>query len=44
MLFREYYGLICASIGPEVKAFAGADVPEDISTLEAASVVGMGDL
>jgi len=28
MLFSEYYRLICASIGPEVKTFAGVDVPE----------------
>lgn len=27
MLFREYYQLICASIGPEVKTFANLDVP-----------------
>ncbi|MGO9436372.1 MAG: FRG domain-containing protein [Terracidiphilus sp.] len=27
MLFREYYQLICASMGPEVKTFAGIDVP-----------------
>jgi hypothetical protein len=27
MLFREYYQLICASMGPEVKTFAGVDVP-----------------
>jgi hypothetical protein len=27
MLFREYYDLICAGIGPEVKTFAGVDVP-----------------
>jgi hypothetical protein len=27
MLFREYYMLICASMGPEVKTFAGVDVP-----------------
>src|SRR5258708_4117141 len=27
MLFREYYRLICASMGPEVKTFAGIDVP-----------------
>ncbi len=28
MLFREYYMLICGSLGPEVKTFAGVDVPE----------------
>jgi hypothetical protein len=28
MLFREYYELICASMRPEVKTFAGVDVPE----------------
>lgn len=28
MLFSEYYRLICASIGPEVKTFAHVDVPE----------------
>jgi hypothetical protein len=28
MLFRDYYGLICASIGPMVKTLAGTDVPE----------------
>lgn len=27
MLFTEYYQLICASMGPEVKTFAGVDVP-----------------
>lgn len=27
MLFRDYYQLICASMGPEVKTFAGIDVP-----------------
>jgi hypothetical protein len=27
MLFSEYYQLICASIGPEVKTFSGVDVP-----------------
>lgn len=34
MLFREYYHLICASIGPEVKTFAGVDVPEFSSSVE----------
>ena len=28
VLFTEYYNLICAAIGPEVKTFAGVDVPE----------------
>ena len=28
MLFREYYELICARIGDEVKSFAGVDVPQ----------------
>lgn len=27
MLFRDYYQLICASMGPEVKTFARIDVP-----------------
>jgi hypothetical protein len=27
MLFSDYYRLICASIGPEVKALTGVDVP-----------------
>jgi len=27
MLLREYYELICAGMGPEVKTFAGVDVP-----------------
>ena len=28
MLFREYYQLICANLAPEVKTFAGFNVPE----------------
>ncbi len=28
MLFREYYALICASMGPEVRTFAGVGVPQ----------------
>lgn len=28
MLFGSYYRLICAGVGPEVKTFAGVDVPE----------------
>jgi len=27
MLFREYHALICSSMGPEVKTFAGIEVP-----------------
>jgi hypothetical protein len=34
LLFSEYYRLICASIGPEVKTFAGVDVPEYVPTVD----------
>src|ERR1700730_16665216 len=28
LLFSDYYQLICGRMGPEVKTFAGVDVPE----------------
>src|SRR5260370_10845146 len=35
MLFREYYRLICSNLAPEVKTFAGFNVPEyDVKVCE----------